>query len=223
MLVAAVTLALTACAPPLPFAQQSPAAPGASVPVDASIAATVDPRWVEATARSTGIPAIALAAYAGAANNVAVHRPGCGLGWNTLAAIGLVESDHGRHDGSRLDGAGTASPPIYGVTLDGGDTANIADTDDGELDGVVDFDRAMGPMQLIPQSWVNWGYDASADGVVDPQNVQDAAVAAAKYLCRASDNDMSSPDGWRAGIAAYNSGQQYLADVAAAAQRYAAG
>ena len=84
---------------------------------------------------------------------------------------------------------GNAVPPIFGIALDGGNTAEITDTDDGAIDGDAEFDRAVGPMQLIPQTWRNWHIDGGGDGVEDPQNIDDAALAAANYLCRSSIDD----------------------------------
>jgi membrane-bound lytic murein transglycosylase B len=219
---AAVVIALQPRPEEAPFAEQAAPAPLSAAPTRPGIAGVVDARWAERVAAATGIPGRALIAYAGAALTANEIKPGCGIGWNTIAAIGLVESDHGRHDGSGLDEAGTAVPPILGVVLDGGDTANIPDSDEGEFDGDSRYDRAVGPMQLIPATWRNWRFDGNGDGVADPQNIDDAAPAAANYLCRASDSDMASQEGWRAGIAAYNSAGGYMRDVAEAAQRYGA-
>lgn len=77
----------------------------------------------------------------------------------------------------------------------------------------------MGPMQLIPQTWRNWHVDGGGDGVEDPQNVDDAALAAANYLCRAS-TALDTEEGWRAAVSAYNAGESYLRRVAALAVRY---
>ena len=112
-------------------------------------------------------------------------------------------------------------PPIFGIALDGGNTAEITDTDDGAIDGDTEFDRAVGPMQLIPQTWRNWHVDGGGDGVEDPQNIDDAAMAAANYLCRSS-IAMDTEDGWRAAISAYNSSDTYLSNVAAAAALHGA-
>jgi len=179
----------------------------------------VDPEWVERVALATGIPSRAVAAYAGAALLTEEVNPDCGIAWNTLAGLGSVESDHGRHDGSTLAADGTAEPGIFGVALDGGDTDEITDTDGGEIDGDDVHDRAVGPMQFIPESWRNWGFDGNNDGVRDAQNIDDASVAAANYLCRASRDTapMSTLEGWRAGIVAYNSAPSYIDAVASAA------
>jgi membrane-bound lytic murein transglycosylase B len=172
-------------------------------------------------AAASGIPARALAAYAGVAIAKAKEMPACGLGWTTLAAIGLVESDHGRHGGSSVGEDGTVTPPIFGIALDGSAAAHIPDSDGGAIDGDADYDRAVGPMQLIPQTWRNWHVDGSGDGVQDPQNIDDAVLATANYLCRAS-GDMASREGWRTGVLAFNGSDSYAQAVADAANRYAA-
>ena len=183
------------------------------------VAGTVDADWLATTAERTGIPERALAAYAGVAIAKADAMPGCGLAWNTLAAVGFAESRHGTHGGSEVGVDGTVTPAIFGVALAGGDTASVPDSDGGAIDGDAEFDRAVGPMQLIPQTWRNWHVDASGDGVEDPQNLDDAAMATANYLCRAS-GDMTTEAGWRAGIAAYNSAESYLRAVATSADSY---
>lgn len=211
----------------VPDAEPLPSwAPAAAEPVAAAvttgpgIAGLPDPAWLEATADATGIPERALAAYAGAALVKAAEMPQCGLSWATLAGIGATESDHGRHGASRLDDNGTATPGIYGVALDGDGVALIPDSDDGEIDGDAASDRAVGPMQHIPQTWRNWHVDGGGDGVEDPQNIDDAVLAAANYLCRAS-TAYETEDGWRAGIRSYNSPEFYLGTVAKYAIEYA--
>ena len=187
------------------------------------IAGLVDPDWIAATAAATGIPERALAAYAGAALVKEAQMPGCALGWSTIAGIAAAESDHGRHGGSSVGPDGTVTPPIYGVALDGDDTAHIPDSDGGTIDGDAEYDRAVGPFQLIPQTWRNWHVDANGDGVEDPQNIDDAALAAANYLCRAATGmgvDFTTEDGWRAGIRSYNSSEVYVDTVARFAVRY---
>ena len=73
----------------------------------AGIQTRVDADWAERTAAATGIPVRALVAYAGAALFKAEQLPECAISWSTLAAVGRVESDHGRHGRSSLDDAGT--------------------------------------------------------------------------------------------------------------------
>ncbi len=207
--------------PPGPdYALPAAAPPRASTPTRAGVAGLADAAWVDRVSAASGVPARALAAYAGAAIAKADAMPSCGLGWTTLAAIGLIESDHGRHGGSSVGDDGAVTPPIFGVALDGAATAHIPDSDGGAIDGDAEFDRAVGPMQLIPQTWRNWHIDGSGDGVEDPQNIDDAVVATSNYLCRAS-GDMVGRDGWRAGVGAYNSSEAYIRRVADAANRYA--
>jgi membrane-bound lytic murein transglycosylase B len=199
--------------------------PGAVAPVQAAVpgagvAGLVDEDWLASTSAATGIPERALAAYAGVAIAKAQQMPQCELSWNTLAAVGYVESRHGTHDGSVVGADGTVTPGIFGIALDGTSTDHVPDSDEGVIDGDPDNDRAVGPMQLIPQTWRNWHVDANGDGVEDPQNIDDATLATANYLCR-STGSMANESGWRAGIAAYNSAAAYITAVANAATRYA--
>jgi membrane-bound lytic murein transglycosylase B len=147
--------------------------------------------------------------------------PDCGISWNTIAAIGSTESDHGRHGGSAVGVDGTVTPPIYGVPLSGGaGVEHIPDSDGGAIDGDTEFDRAVGPFQLIPQTWRNWHTDGNGDGVEDPQNIDDAAMATANYLCRVS-TAIDTEAGWRAAVTGFNSPSSYLDTVARYATEYA--
>lgn len=215
-----VRLATTPDAAAPPYALQAAPPPTAEWEGGPPYLEAVDPGWVERAAAATGIPRVAMLAYAQAAVATGNAFPECGIGWNTIAAIGLIESDHGRHGGSQAGDDGRVDPPIFGVALDGDGVALIADTDGGAIDGDAEHDRAVGPMQIIPDTWRSWAVDASGDGAGDPQNIMDAAFAASNHLCRSSGWDMVSPEGWRAGIAGYNAGEQYLRDVASAAQHY---
>ena len=202
-------------APPVAAVAPTPAASVTS----AGIVALVDPSWAAAAAAATGISDRAVLAYAGAALLKQSDDPECRLSWTTLAAIGKAESGNGTHDGSVVGPDGTVSPPIYGVALNGGGVALIPDSDGGAIDQDAAADRAVGPMQLIPQTWRNWHTDGNGDGVQDPQNIDDAVVATSNYLCRAS-SGLDTESGWRAAIAAYNSAPSYLAKVATFAVRY---
>lgn len=178
--------------------------------------------WAAAHSGPTGIPAQALQAYGWAAGVTARTQPGCGITWTTLAGIGKVESNHGRFEGSHLDAGNRAEPPIRGLTLDGGPgLATIADTDGGRLDGDKTHDRAVGPMQFIPGTWARWGVDADGDGAADPDDLDDAALAAADYLC-ASGGDLRTSAGWEQAVLTYNRSTVYVADVLAQATEYAA-
>ena len=106
-----------------------------------------------------------------------------------LAGIGRIESNHGLFGGSvtRFSAAGTVSPRITGPPLDGNGVASIADSDGGRWDGDVTWDRAVGPMQFIPTTWRSLGRDGNGDRIADPNNLFDAAVSAAGYLCLGGD------------------------------------
>ena len=141
------------------------------------------------------------------------------LPWSVVAGIGKVESNHGRLGGAELQDDGTVSPPIIGVALDGsGDTQEIRDTDGGLYDNDGVYDRAVGPMQFIPQTWVSVGMDADRNGVADPHDIDDAIPSAAAYLCGAGGGD---PARLRQAIWTYNHSWQYVDEVLAWATRYA--
>jgi hypothetical protein len=166
-----------------------------------------------------GIPAVALDAYRKAA---AAAPAGCDIPWPLLAAIGRVESDHGRFANSQLYADGTSAPHVIGIPLNGNGTALIRDTDHGALDGDTVYDRAVGPMQFIPSTWATWGIDGNGDGVADPFNIYDASEAAADYLCSAGGNLATSSGQIRA-VLAYNHSSEYLATVLSLEQVYASG
>lgn len=200
-------------------ATPAPDAPS-STQVARGVAELADPAWVARIARAGRIPERALTAYAGAAIAVRASHPGCGLGWNTLAAIGLVESEHGTIGGSAIGADGIAAPPIIGVALDGKGVAAIRDTDRGELDGDTTWDRAVGPLQFIPATWAAAARDGNLDGVADVPNIDDAALAAAVHLCEVG-GDLTVGENWIAAIAAYNDDPAYNNRVADAAGHYA--
>lgn len=183
----------------------------------AELPEVVDSEWLDATAEATGIPRRPLQAYVGAAAWTADRMPSCGLGWNTLAAIGHVETNHGRVDGTRIEDSGDPSQPIVGVELSGGTgVRTIEDTDDGDLDGDPEYDRAVGPMQFIPQSWEMHGRDGNGDRRADPQNIDDAAMSAAAYLC--AGGSLNGSQGWENAVLSYNDSLDYLQTVYDAAQ-----
>ncbi|WP_262347566.1 lytic transglycosylase domain-containing protein [Nocardioides dongxiaopingii] len=167
-------------------------------------------REIVAGSSTSGIPAQALAAYQRAETVINAADKSCNLSWQLVAAIGRVESDHGRFGGSELDARGVASPAIRGIALDGrNDTAVIRDTDAGQYDDDPTFDRAVGPMQFIPSTWAVVGVDADNDGVRDPQDIDDAALATAVYLCSGKD-DLATLAGQRASVFRYNHSEAYV-------------
>ncbi|GAA4142196.1 hypothetical protein GCM10023068_12110 [Leifsonia shinshuensis] len=178
----------------------APTSSGTTAPAGA-ISARVSRTWSASVSARTGIPERAVRSYAGAALAVQRDDAGCHLGWTTLAGLGAIESGHGTHGGARVAEDGTARPAIFGPELGDGT-------------------RAMGPLQFIPSTWSRWGADGSGDGVADPQNLDDAALAAAHYLC--SYGDLAGAAAWRKAIFAYNHLDSYVAEVLERADAYAA-
>jgi membrane-bound lytic murein transglycosylase B len=175
------------------------------------------------TASANGIPSAALTAYQRAESIINAADTSCHLPWQLIAAIGRVESDHGRTNGNSLDGNGLARPGIYGIALNGKQgTTLISDTDAGLLDNDEEFDRAVGPMQFIPSTWAVVGVDADGDAERNPQDIDDAALATAVYLCSGED-DLSGDEGQRAAVFRYNHSQEYVDLVMAFYQAYVSG
>jgi membrane-bound lytic murein transglycosylase B len=165
---------------------------------------------VIAGASANGIPAAALAAYQRAEQVINSADASCNLTWQLVAAIGRVESDHGRYGGSVLGDDGKSRPGIYGIPLDGTDgTAEISDSDAGQYDNDQIYDRAVGPMQFIPQTWNVVGVDGDGDGKRDPQDIDDAALATAVYLC-SGDEDLANYGGQKAAVYRYNHSEEYV-------------
>jgi hypothetical protein len=119
--------------------------------------------------------------------------PRCpGLSWTVLAAIGKVESDHGR---ARLPGvrsgwnhAGAAGPMQFGIGV--GRAGN---------------------------AWARFGRDYDRDGRTSVYDPGDTIPAAARYLC-----DAGAPRRLDAALYAYNPSLAYVAWVKAIARRYTA-
>lgn len=174
--------------------------------------------WV-ASLSDLGIPPVALQAYGYAHSVLAQTQPSCKLSWTLLAGIGSTESNHGAHAGAQLQPDGSTIPKIIGIPLDGTQSEKITDTDGGKLDGDTVWDRAMGPMQFIPTTWTKWGVDADGDGVADPYNINDAALAAGYYLC-AGGRDLSTAQDWWAAVWSYNPSTPYGQKVFTAADGY---
>jgi hypothetical protein len=138
-------------------------------------------------AATTDIPTGYLALY----RQAAPHCPG--LSWTVLAAIGKVESDHGR---ARLPGvragwnhAGAAGPMQFGIGV--GRAGN---------------------------AWARFGRDYDHDGRTSVYDPGDAIPAAARYLC-----DAGAPRRLDAALYAYNPSSSYVARVKRWAARYRGG
>lgn len=231
---AAVVVLLAACLPTVSAPAERPLPPvssrWATPPPPALAVAGADPsrapaidlvdgEWAASVAGATGIPRRAVIAYAAADLTVAHEEPACAIGWTTLAGIGWVESHHGSYGGATLDDSGLVSPRILGPRLNGDGVGAIEDTDGGSLDGDDQWDRAVGPLQFIPETWRRWGADGNADGTRDPNHIDDAALAAARYLCRSG--PLESERAWRDAVFTYNPLTRYIDDVATRANEYA--
>ena len=77
-------------------------------------------------------------------------------------------------------------------------------------------------MQFIPSTWSVVGVDADGDGVRNPQDVDDAALGTAVYLCSGSD-DLGTDAGRRAAVFRYNHSQSYVDLVLAIMDAYLQG
>lgn len=113
-----------------------------------------------------------------------------GIDWSVLAAIGSIESDHGRSTApgvrSGLNFAGCCAGPMqFDVTDAGGNT------------------------------WAGYGVDGNGDGVRNVYDPGDAVPAAARYL-RAN----GAPGDYRGAIFAYNHALWYVEDVLERAAAY---
>jgi membrane-bound lytic murein transglycosylase B len=175
------------------------------------------------SASTNGIPAAALTAYQRAAQVIGTADPSCNIEWPLVAAIGRVESDHGRYGGNVLSAEGVSQPGIYGIPLDGSNgTQRISDTDAGQYDNDKTFDRAVGPMQFIPSTWSVVGVDGDGDGKRDPQDIDDAGLATAVYLC-SGDEDLSTRAGQESAVFRYNHSDDYVNLVLSIMETYASG
>jgi membrane-bound lytic murein transglycosylase B len=244
---AVATGGFTAAAQPVDSASRAPAAPGTGIvgaalkpyltpsllkavpvgpgPVSKPVLKVLTSPGLTTTLDASGIPVVALEAYQREANAVAVSDPACQLPWQLLAAIGRVESDNGQFGGTVLLPDGNTSQPIYGIPLDGVDgVALVLNTNESEvkLDGGSNYARAVGPMQFLPSTWLVYGADANDDGNKDPNNIFDAALAAADYLC-ADGGDMANQAQEAAAVLRYNDADQYVRVVLALAASYELG
>jgi membrane-bound lytic murein transglycosylase B len=210
----------------VPFLDVAPdsAVPTAPQPAPASVPGHADPQtlWLARVSGHTDIPTRVLKAYVNAAAVTAQRVPACHLTWATLAGIGRIESDHGQHDGDQVDTNGEEATPIVGPALDGSPgVQRIPDTDKGVLDGDPVWDHAVGPMQFLPTRWRTLGLRANGDGKpADPQNIDDAALTAANYLCSYG-GDLAVPKDWWAAAYRYNNSIAYGRQVFSAADAYA--
>ncbi|MPY80820.1 MAG: transglycosylase [Actinophytocola sp.] len=166
------------------------------------------------------IPQQVLDAYRRAATMLSRSDATCQLHWSVLAGIGRIESGHAW--GGALLGNGRTASPILGPRLDGSlvGTATIHDSTGGQFDGDAVWERAVGPMQFLPSTWLQYGQDGNGDGVRDPHNIYDAALGSAVYLC-AGARDLSQPSQLNQALYSYNPSWDYVRAVLAWADHYA--
>lgn len=62
-------------------------------------------------------------------------------------------------------------------------------------------------------------YDANGDGVADPDQVDDAALAAGRYLCHSG--ELTDAAAWRRAVFSFNHSDAYVDDIAGLANTYA--
>ncbi len=186
----------------------------------ASVIAPAPPSPVVSGPGPLGIPAIAMAAYQNAERLMAVSTPGCGMSWNLLAGIGRIESLHA-FDGA-TDPKGNPLKPIFGPALDGSLPGNEVIVQGRGADGQTTFARAMGPMQFLPSTWTHYAADGNGDGDANPQNIFDASLAAARYLCSGGLN-MRNPAQAVSAVLRYNNSTAYTQIVLGWAKGYVTG
>lgn len=199
-----------------PAAAAKPQAP--AIP---TVTETVRPAAVRlpVSVMSGMVPKINYEAYLSAAETMAKKQPLCGIDWRLIAGIGRVESHHA--NSGDADARGQLRTPIFGPVLDGSLAGNqvITDTDGGRLDGDPVHDRAVGPMQFLPSTWEHYGADADGDGTADPQNIFDAALTTARYLCD-DGMDLRNPNDVTRAVLRYNNSMTYVDDVVGYARSY---
>jgi membrane-bound lytic murein transglycosylase B len=169
------------------------------------------------------VPEAALHAYKHAEKLMSAADPGCHISWTLLAAIGRVESNHGRFGGSQLGADGVSRPEIRGPRLDGaGAFAAIADSDHGTLDRDKVWDRAVGQMQFLPSTWRAVARDGDGDGQMNPDDIDDSALGSAVYLCGAG-GSLADASGMSRAAFRYNHSDYYVSLVLAFQGGYATG
>jgi cell wall-associated NlpC family hydrolase len=150
-----------------------------------------------ATDATTGIPANYLRLYQAAERRY-------GIPWNLLAAIGKIESDHGRDPGTGVQSgtnwAGAAGPMQIGV---GGRAGN-------NWGGT--------PRHPAGQKTGGVGVDGDGDGWADVHDPTDAIPGAAQFLLA-----HGAPGNLPRAVFAYNPDAGYVRRVTAQAARYASG
>nr|WP_197382192.1 lytic murein transglycosylase [Mycolicibacterium mengxianglii] len=220
----AVTPLAAVAAEPTPLDMSGPVVipvkrPPPSFHVAAATASAPPPPVVVSAPGTLRIPSMALSAYRNAEVTMARAAPNCGVSWNLLAGIGRIESMHA--NGGATDERGTAVRPIYGPTLDGTLPGNEVIIQSNQAGRVV-YAQALGPMQFLPGTWSRYASDGDGDGKSDPQNLYDATLAAARYLCSGGLN-LRDPTQVMSAVLRYNNSVAYARNVLGWAASYATG
>jgi membrane-bound lytic murein transglycosylase B len=177
----------------------------------AALAASLGPR-ANVPSGPLGIPGVVLDAYLKAQQVLGTQEPNCRLPWWLLAGIGKIES--GQAENGEVDQQGNTLRPILGPELNGQHGyAALPAILGGRWTGDTVWQRAVGPMQFLPSTWLEWG------GGGNPNNVYDAAVAAGKYLCNGG-RDLSNPVQQAAAVFSYNHSDSYVKIVLIWANAY---
>jgi hypothetical protein len=179
-----------------------------------------NPGWARLAPSSApgpgAIPGAVFAGYLHAETVLAMTAPRCHLEWPVVAAVGYAVSGHAR--GGQVDSGGRTVARLVGPRLTGSfGLLTIPDTDRGRWDGDMSWDRAVGPMQIVPSIWRRYSEPDRAD----PDSVGDSAVTAGRYLC-AGGADLSQPAELRAAIARYCASELFVASVLATERDYRA-
>jgi hypothetical protein len=168
-----------------------------------------------------GVPGVLFAAYRQAERVLAASAPRCQLGWPMLAAIGRAASGHA--GGGQVDAHGRTLGRLLGPRLDGSaGLPRIPDSDGGALDDDRVWDRAVGPMQIVPSVWRRYGADGDGDGQRDPNDIFDAALTAGRYLC-AGNVDLAVPAQQTTALYRFSHSDSYVSAVRAFFAEYARG
>lgn len=133
-----------------------------------------------------GIPERVLAAYRNAETQTPVLAAGCEVSWTVTAGIWKITANHTNLAGHTLSSDGRVTPPL-----------THPPSDDST-------EERLGPGGIPASVWSEIGVDGGKDGRVDPQQVDDAALTAAIYLCHLTPGGVLDDAGLSVALAGYN-------------------